>query len=162
MLGGKHGECRWDTPLCPSAVSECKAKAACTSLQSIIFDLVLISPFRRTCETAMHILPHLRLSKDAQIHLHKSFSEVCSLDIMMHGEHPTICKRLELWRWRRGRRRVPPQYQVMASKKLQLEVLGHWPVLGEDWGDAEKRFSAAFAEMEAMAKGRNVLIISHR
>lgn len=100
----------FDTPLCPSASSECKAKAM--QLSNIEFSLILVSPFRRTLETADLLIPHLKVSKDLEIYVHKSLSEVASVDIMLNGQ-ATLCGRLEVWGWRRRRRdQILPRHSI--------------------------------------------------
>ena len=156
-VSGKLHGATWDSPLSPAAVAECKAKAHSLthSLPSIEFGLILISPFRRCLETAKHVLPLLRLTEQCQTVVHKSLSEVHSLDIIFNGLRPTICQSFELWKWRRRRNR---EWDKILSIN---QVLGQWPNLGETWEQAEKRFAAVFLEAESMARGQNVLIISH-
>jgi broad specificity phosphatase PhoE len=125
MTGSPLHETPWDTPLSPVAVSECKAKAHDPLLQSIEFGLVLISPFMRCQQTALHLLPSLRLRDDCDIHIHLGLSEVHSMDIIFgRGQRPTICSQWSFWNWRRRRSRVESQFRAMGGHTVSHKVLG--------------------------------------
>ncbi|GAX76546.1 hypothetical protein CEUSTIGMA_g3992.t1 [Chlamydomonas eustigma] len=154
----------WDSPLSPRGMQECKVKA--NQLKGLNFGLVAISPFTRCAQTASFLLPHLKLDSDCQIMFHRGLSEVHTYGCLFIGPqgatNPTLCQRFAFWSWKRGREAdVLKEFSAIAGVEVQKSFAGKWPDMPEDWDAAARRYASVTDELMELARGRNVLLVTH-